>query len=356
MSGKSRMSYIDAMKGIAIVLIVFLHSFMNTESNKESEYAVILNFISYMGVPSFFFINGYLYNHKYSLTPFKSLIKKFKAYYVPFVGFSLFFWLFHNVFVLLHLTPEKAYSIKDYIINFVKVFAMHLESGLNGPMWFLRALLIMVCMFIFIDYFAMKISDRNVRYVVLTVVMLIMYAISESRFGTTAYNMNRVLNCFIFFFVGTVVREYELDKIIARHKTIVFIVGLVIFTINCHFFKGGFGVKEHFLDIPGNVCGILAVFALANYKAIYENRAILFLGSASLDIMSLHFLAFKVPTFIYIKMRNLDIERMADVPVLKGTHGADFILYVICGLAICSAEYYIRSRIMGGRNKKKGSY
>lgn len=355
-SEKGRMSHVDAMKGISIILIVILHSLCNVERNRDSEYAAVLNIISYTGVPSFFFINGYLYNHKYSLAPIKAVIKKFKAYYVPFVGFSLFFWLFHNLFVLLHLTSEKAYSIKDYIINFVKIFAMHMESELNGPMWFLRALLIMVCAYIFIESFAMNISDRNARYLVIAVVVLVLYALSETKLGTTSYNLNRVMNCMVFFFTGTVIREYGLDKSIAKHKTIVFIAGLAIFIVNCHFFKGGFGVKEHFLDIPGNICGILAVFALANYKAIYENKAVLFFGNASLDVMSLHFLAFKVPSLIYITLRGLELERLEDVPVLKGTHGADFVLYIIFGLALCAAEYYLRSRIMGGIKKYRGSY
>ena len=345
---KERMPYIDAMKGIAIILVVFLHSFMNTQRNRDSEYAPIMNFLSYIAVPSFFFINGYLYNHKYSLTPLKSMLKKAKAYYIPFVEFSLFFWLFHNVFVLLHFTSESLYSIWDYAKNFAKIFIMHMESDLNGAMWFLRALLFMVCVFICLDFVALKIKNRYMRYVFLTVIILVMYALSETKLGTTKYNINRVLNCSVFFLLGMVIREFELDKIIARHKTLVFIVGMIIFTVNCHFFRGGFGVKEHFLDIPGNMCGILALFALANYKPIYESKAVIYLGKASIDIMSLHFLAFKVPSLILIMLRGLEIERLEDVPVLKGTYGADFMLYAFFGITLCAAEYYLRNKIIKG--------
>lgn len=344
-SVKTRMTYIDAMKGIAIVLVVFLHSLMNAEKNRDSEYALLMNFLSYLAVPTFFFINGYLYNHKYSLFPIKSIVKKFKTYYIPFVGFSLFFWAFHNVFVYLHLTAEPAYTLKDYAKSFILVFMLHMESKLNGAMWFLRTLLFMVCLYICIDYFFLKIHDRNLRYIILAVVMSIMHIVGKSSICPDAYNLNRVLWDFIFFFFGVVVKEYGIDSMIIKHRTKVFIIGILLFTINCHFFRGGFGVNEHMLDIPGTFCGILAVFALANYRVIFENKLLILFGKASLDIMSLHFLAFKIPSLIYILLRNLGIEKLSDTPVLKGTHGIDFILYVVIGLALCTVEYCLRDNV-----------
>ena len=54
-NSRGRMTYIDAMKGIAILLVVVTHSLMNADKNIDSNYAAIINFNAFVAVPSFFF-------------------------------------------------------------------------------------------------------------------------------------------------------------------------------------------------------------------------------------------------------------------------------------------------------------
>lgn len=340
-----RMAYVDAMKGFSIFLVVFAHSLMNAERNIDSEFAYVINFCAYVAVPSFFFINGFLYNHKSTLTPVKGILKKFKAYYVPFVGFSLFFWMFHNVFARLHLTSEEAYSIIDYIKRFVLIFAGHMESELNGPMWFLRALLIMVCMYIFIEYAAYKISNKTARYIVLTIVILVMFFVGKLGYVTKAYNLNRIFYSLSFFYMGILFRDFEVNKFIEAHRVVVFVVGMLVLIFVSCMFMGALGQNVGFKDIAGSYFGITGIFALSMFPIIQKSRFLKLLGNASLDIMSLHFLAFKLVSYIYIQIYDLDITRLSEVPVLRNIHGLYFIPYVIVGISLCIAEYEIRQRI-----------
>ena len=344
-NSRGRMTYIDAMKGIAILLVVVTHSLMNADKNIDSNYAAIINFNAFVAVPSFFFINGYLYNHNHSLTPIKSIIKKFKVYYIPFVGFNLFFWLFHNAFVSLHMTTESLYDIKDYIKHFFVIFALHLESELNGPMWFLRVLLIMACMYICIDYLALKIDNKRTRYVVLTIVVILMYIAYSVKIVPTVMNMRKVFSNMIFFYAGVVIREFDLDKLIDKYKSVVFILGMVMLFITSIVSKSAIGQEKHLIDVPGQICGIVGIFALSMVPLVANSKMLQFLGNASLDIMCLHFLAFKLVSFILIMTRHLEIERLSELPVLRGTNGFDFLFYDLVALCICSLEYLLRTKV-----------
>ncbi len=349
----NRMRYIDAMKGIAILMVMFAHSMMNNSTKVESEYARAMNLLSYMALPCFFFVNGYLYNHKYSLSPVSSIIKKFKAYYIPFVGFSLFFWLFHNVFVKLHLTSEELYSFKDYAVRFVLVFLMHMESGLNGAMWFLRALLLMVCIYILLEYSLRKIEDRNKRYLILFVIIVIMAVTGKVVPIPNYYNIPRIFRDFYMFFLGVLVREYEVDKFIDKHKIPVFLVCGSAITATGFIFFGGLAKETYGLDIPGILCGMIAIFTLSKMSFVENSKFLALCGKASLDIMCLHFLAYKVVSFFIIKKNNLDIERLTEKPVLLDTHGITFLIYVIVGLSLCLIEYILRTRIFSYIREKR---
>ncbi|MBQ6587588.1 MAG: acyltransferase family protein [Butyrivibrio sp.] len=342
----SRMKYIDAMKGIAILMVVVMHSLMNADTNADSNYAGIINFIAYLAVPSFFFINGYLYNHKYALNPVKGIIKKFKSYYIPFVGFSLFFWLFHNLFSLIHFSQEAMYDIKDYISHFFLMFIMHMETDLGGPIWFLRALLIMSCLFIVIEFATFKlIHDKRLRYIVLFIIVMAMYFVGKAKILPNVYNLRKIFVNTSFFFMGVIVREYKIDEFIDRYKVLTIVLGTGAILATTYFFKGGIGKYSGCMDLPGNLLGILGVFAISKIAIVEKSGILSFLGKASLDIMALHFIGFKSVEYFIIVFTGQSLERMQEGPVLRGTCLPVNLLYVVCSVCMCSLAYYLRINI-----------
>ena len=220
-----------------------------------------------------------------------------------------------------------------------------MESELNGAMWFLRALLIMVILYIFMDFFAMKIRNTTVRNIVLAIVVVLMLVIGKNRILPGVYNLNRIFESMQFFFLGVLIKEYKLDELISKYKVPVFAVGIIIMGITSVFFYGALGVDEGYKDILGNLCGIVGLFALSMFKPVQESKLLALLGKASLDIMSLHFLAFKVVSYALIVIYGMNIERLSELPVLKGTHGIAVILYLVVGLGLCTIEYLIRNKI-----------
>jgi len=79
-SGK-RINYIDAAKGIGIILVCIGHAVTNASSAMNSTYVGVIKFIAQFHMPLFFLLSGLVFSERYAQTPFRSTLKKIKAYY-----------------------------------------------------------------------------------------------------------------------------------------------------------------------------------------------------------------------------------------------------------------------------------
>ena len=88
------------------------------------------------------------------------------------------------------------------------------------------------------------------------------------------------------------------------------------------------------------ITGTMAIFALCRKIGSYLHgmlqSAILFVGNHTLSIMALHFTAFKLVSYLLIKINHLPIERLVDFPVLSESmsKGWDILLYTIVGICL----------------------
>ena len=91
---KKRLQYVDVIKGIGILFVVFLHliapcAFKNT----------VLNHLTEIFVVAFFFFSGYFYRPgKRSLG--ENIKNRAKSLMFPFFRFSLFFWLVGSIYLV----------------------------------------------------------------------------------------------------------------------------------------------------------------------------------------------------------------------------------------------------------------
>ncbi len=104
---EERIKFIDTAKGLAIIAVVLSHGITNNSNVFLVNSPALLNWLSFFNVSTFFFINGYLYKETTVSTPVKSIIKRFKSYYIPYVSFNLFFVLFHNPLYYAHLLEDS---------------------------------------------------------------------------------------------------------------------------------------------------------------------------------------------------------------------------------------------------------
>lgn len=132
---KTREKWVDYVKVIACILVVFGHFFQSmTKTNilpKNDLYKWFNTTIYYFHVPLFFICSGYLYQ-KYSKVNsigkwYKNVVKKALALGVPYATFTTVTWMLKKVF---------SSSVNDQIGGLGDTLFLHPTS----PYWYLYAL------------------------------------------------------------------------------------------------------------------------------------------------------------------------------------------------------------------------
>lgn len=135
----------SVVKGVAIILMVLGHA--------EAP-SFVTNFIYLFHMPVFFMAAGYFFAERYLDQPWQFVVRRVKGLYVPFVKWSLFFLVIHNLMFALGILNEQygnwsggvthPYSGRDMLQRAVHIiFSMGgYDEFLAGAFWFFRALLL----------------------------------------------------------------------------------------------------------------------------------------------------------------------------------------------------------------------
>ena len=186
---KQRNSSIDAVKGIAIVLVMLGHVFVH--NNMEDPY--VYDFIKAVQMPLFIIISGYLCGQGRKITDLKTygkvLCKRAISYLVPF-----FAWL-----TVMHL---------DNLVEAYKIIFVQLDYGL----WFLAVLFALTFMVYTAQLAAGMIREKN--YLVSEIVFWIVYGIMCVILVVQILTGNSFLSPYLtiiyvpFYMLGYVVGNY----------------------------------------------------------------------------------------------------------------------------------------------------
>lgn len=396
----ARIQYLDVAKGFGIVMVCIGHACTTQSVTVASRWADIIRFVTLFHMALFFFINGMLYQTKYSEKPIRGSIKKFWAYYVPFVKYNLLFWLFHNLFAKLHLISGKL-DAKDYAYEGVRAFVVSFIKSVvgfrqkfAGAMWFLEVLIVISVVFIFADFVATKLFSKK-RIVFLTVavlgIVLVNRLLNLSEMPYIPDSLSQMvywgLNGLLFFFAGYLYRFYSWNEKLLNHKKwlaplllLVVVVSVIIMrpqvvsVITNHSVPIFQGVKGAFIGGKGTVglpllqyfiyavvglCGIIMVLLFSQFSWLSNSAVLKVLGKYSLHIMCLHFLAFKLVSLIIIWVYRLPIERLAEYPVVNGVEGFWWVAYTVCGclLPVLVVKLFevLKSKIVVGQRKRENA-
>lgn len=83
----------------------------------------------------------------------------------------------------------------------------------------------------------------------------------------------------------------------------------------------------------GGLLGISLVLVIAGFGWFQNNKYLIQIGKCSLEIMALHFLAFKIVSLIIIIIYRLPVTRLSDYPVIE-TGGLWWICYTLVGVCV----------------------
>ena len=138
---KNRFTYIDIVKSLTMLLIIWAHIRLGDRSNA---------FAYAFHIPMFFFLSGMVFN-KQRYSNFRDFCKKkMNSLLIPYLIFSIATWIFWAVFsYFAHI------EVKSYIMPLLQTFLAQGSAGFlvhNVPLWFVPCLFVIEMIFWFLSY------------------------------------------------------------------------------------------------------------------------------------------------------------------------------------------------------------
>ena len=280
---RKRLEYIDAMRGFAILFIVFGHIPLYCYGIADEQLSSFRALTSLLQLPMFFFVSGFVLNPQKMLNGGGGY-SKFRQLIVP----AMFFC---GIYVLINKT-DIIYCLTDKF-----------KCGY----WFTLTLfefIIIQCLWEFIAK-TLNINDKKKKYIILSVVVaLVFYILSMP---TVSNRLGRVsgivgipmLRYYMYFAAGQLIR-LNLENLF-QYKYRDTLVSVIIFGFllsalyNWCFNVELSGPLFHVNFIIFELFALLSVFVLFYKKRTYfssssrVSKAITFIGRRTLDIYLLHY-------------------------------------------------------------------
>lgn len=332
---------ITIAKAIGIILMVIGHSGCPQ---------VLFKFIYLFHMPLFFFCSGIFYKEVTSLNAATFFLKKrIKGLYVPFVKWSVLFLLLHNLFMIVGIyNPyygyeggSSSYTISDIFQKLFSIlFTMHDYEEILGGFWFIRALFI--------------------TSVLIAVFSLLLRMCSKFKYG---------LQCLLFLLLTILIRRiapdpelwrdismgtlgaffYMSGNILMRYKShwqnnYGTILCCFILFLSYFYFKDGISMGCGYNKVlpfsisalAGSILTISISNAIESRLAIVK-RLLYYIGNHTLEILALHFLSFRLVSYMMVLFFGIDVVHVAEHPVIKDViipHSYWWIFYCVIGITL----------------------
>lgn len=256
-----RKQYIDALRGLSMIVVVYGHCLL---AKSRTDYVAYFVFFSPINVALFFTISGYLFKPK------KSDLEFFKHIFLRLVvpWFALGLFPYYNIqWKLPFLLSGKSY-------------------------WFMNALIIGEIIW----YYIYKISKNNENKVIFLGLLVSVCGLLCFRLGwLNEAKINRGMVILWFFVLGLLIRKYEVP-LVSRVRKYMFLLSVLFIVMGAVFMYLHPG---EFYDVKWNryyfipltwgmiIIGIIIAFTIF-YNAKYIPRLIILVGQNTLAIYILH--------------------------------------------------------------------
>ena len=331
MQDHSKKNFISIAKAIGIILMVAGHSGCP---------AIINRFLYLFHMPLFFVCSGYFFR---DIRDTNSLTKYYKrktqGLYFPYLKWSIFFLLFHNIFVLLNIIPSNTYDLNEYAKQIFYISIMKDFDILIRPFWFIKELLLSSILIATISYIHHRYLKININTLFMGIFLLltmlckynniicpVLGDVSTFTLSITYIyigmiykeNENKIklgfftcIICFATTFIGSMLFYGEIDM---RYTTVLNILPYLLFSIT----------------------GILFIFSISKYtnSHLYNFHSIYYIGKHTMPILALNLLALKIGNLIKIQIYDMPMESLASHTIIYDHNQLFWILYIIIGVSI----------------------
>lgn len=337
------------LKAIAIICVVLSHAGIS---------GWLFNFVFIFHVPIFFICAGYFFNTKYLTDERTYIVHRFKGLYLPFVRWSLFFLLIHNVLFPLGILSETYGNAGGGVTHPYtwQQFSQHAwsivsnmsgyDQFLCGAFWFFRALLLasigFLLMFKLLNRSAQLRDYKHTAWGVLFITLLLITWKTTTHLSLTgvAQGGYRELMSMAFMTAGFLLKQYEVcDKL--NWKTAL-TSGTILLLASC-FFPSSMVWNPNFTQFISLPLPAIAAFVMFTYISAWIDRhpglikrTFAYIGEHTLYIFAFHLVAFKVVSALKVWFYDLPWEAVGGHPVVitPANNWIWVILYLAAGVIL----------------------
>lgn len=290
-----RKNYLDALRGITIFLVVFIHVTRIPE---------IRTYISGFVLPIFFFISGVLFSPEKNKNFRHFFVKKIKSLLIPYCFFYLitfFYWLAVERNVRGGVSPGSQLLGLFYGTYNLKYMFF------NGALWFLPCLFTTEILYFWIC----KIPKVWGRIFMLSVSFLLGILLLYNGISWLPWGANAALFACVFYGIGNCLKHkigYIENRSLAYYIIIIAICSIlqfILFDYNTLADLSSLSINYYFF-IPMAIIGIMLFLSIS--LVIKKNKLLEFLGVNSLVIFAFQEQTYRAVIFLFVKFSGWEIE------------------------------------------------
>jgi len=344
-----RNTVLSICKAIAIILMCAGHAEGPT---------LLVTFIYLFHMPVFFIAAGYFFDKKYLQDPWTFVRKRFKGLYVPFVKWSVFFLVFHNLFFKIGLLNEQYgnwtggvthpytwHQLWQRLVHII--FSMGgYDEFLAGAFWFFRALLVSSIVFLVLYlllYNRRKWLNHGTVPVAIALLSLGFAWFKVANHLTIATIVQGgIRECWgvLFFALGVIYRRHE--HIVPQHWALTLSYAAMLVAGAALGWQGMAlkvdGLTVATLPFTGAI-GFLMVHHIATWLDSHDGivkRFMVYCGNNTLYIYVFHIISFKLVSALKIWYYGMDWGQIGCHMVIHEHSTSDlfWVLYTIVGTAV----------------------
>ncbi len=346
---EQRSTQFTILKAIAIICVVLSHAGIR---------GWLFNFLFIFHVPVFFMCAGYFFHTKYLTDERTFVMHRIKGLYWPFLRWSVFFLVIHNLLFPLGILSEQYGNASGGVLHPYTwhQWGQHLwgiafnMSGYNdflcGTFWFFRALLLASLGFLILfkvlrrsEHFA---TNVQAGWGILAITLLLAFWKVTNNLtipGVTQGGYRELMGA-AFMAAGFLLRQYH---VVERTNWKVATPCCVLLLLASFLFPSSMvwnGTVNDFFSLP--LPAVAAFIALAwgcGYIDRYDNvakRTLVYIGNRTLYIFAFHLVAFKLVSALKVAFYGLPWQAVGGHPtVLQPTSNVLWVLlYVVAGVGL----------------------
>lgn len=313
-----RLSWLDILKGIGIILVAIGHIYSNQ---------TIFNWLYSFHMPLFFLAAGWIYREKSILVDIKRRIQTIVIPYFSFGFLVLIYWQM----------IERRFRDSDmsFIDSLLGLFSgCYDDLDFNIHLWFLPCFFVTVALFNIL----VNIGGRRTAYLVSALMSLIYIVIPMHEL---LWGIDRVFKYIGFYAVGVFIAGKSVKLV--KKKAEAGIVAVVLLALN--FFLSYYHLTMGIMWFVTALIGVTAVILIS--QIINENRILQYFGRISLIVLCIHGPVYRI------------VVKIVSIPLHMGTDAVreNFLLVMVVvaiTMAICSMAYEVIVRVapwMVGKKK-----